>query len=70
MAKHDITRKDLPPTNQTHPERSATVTDYLEMQTHYPWLRLRGNWLREVRFAPACKVKIRVMTGCLVITKD
>ena len=70
MAKKDDTRKKITLTNETHPERYATVARVFEKPTHYPWLRLRGHWLQKAGFAPETKVRIRVMTGCLVITKD
>ena len=70
MAKHDDTRNKPKLSNQTHPERSATVATILEKKTHYPWIRLRGHWLQKAGFSPETKVRIRVMTDCLVITKD
>jgi len=70
MAGNNITPKKPKLTNQTFPERSATVADYLEKETHYPWMRLRGHWLAKAGFTPHTKVRIRVMTECLVITKE
>ena len=57
-------------TNQMFPERSATVANLIEKKTHYPWIRLRGLWLAKAGFTPETKVRIRVMTDCLVITKE
>jgi len=70
MAKANHTRNKPKLSNQTHPERSATVIDCFERKTHYPWLRLRGLWLQEAGFTQQTKVRIRVMTNCLVITKE
>ena len=70
MVKMDVTIKCPKPTNQTFQERSTTVADYFERKSHIPWMRIRGHWLAMAGFTPKTKVRIRVMTGCLVITKE
>jgi hypothetical protein len=70
MAKRDDTRNIPPPTNQTYQERRVTVSLYPEYRPHVPWIRLKGLWLEEAGFSPESKLRIRVMTNCLVITKD
>jgi hypothetical protein len=70
MVKKDVTIKRPQPTNQTFQERGTTVARYHERKSHIPWLRIRGHWLALAGFTPTTKVRIRVMTGCLVITKE
>ena len=70
MAKPDNTRNNPKPSNQTHQERSATVGRCPDNPPRTPWIRLRGLWLEQAGFSPKTKVRIRVMTDCLVITKD
>jgi hypothetical protein len=51
-------------------ERFLTVCLYPETNPHVPWIRLRGLWLRQAGFTPKSRVRVRVMPGCLVITKE
>lgn len=51
-------------------ERFLTVALYPEPNPHVPWIRLRGLWLRQAGFTPKSRVRVRVMPGCLVITKE
>jgi hypothetical protein len=60
-------------------ERSITVTSTLQThKTSYgemrerkvPWIRLRGIWLEQAGFTIGTPVRIRVMSGCLVLTTD
>lgn len=69
MAANNDTRKKPKPKNQTFQERSTTVIKYMEKEVHYPWIRLRGLWLEKAGFTPRTKIRVRVMTDCLVITK-
>ena len=70
MAGIDNTLKKPKLTNHAFPERSGTVVEYMEKDIHYPWIRLRGHWLRKAGFTPRAKYRVRVMTDCLVITKE
>ena len=70
MATNNNTPKKPKLTNLTFPERSGTVVKYMEKEVHYPWIRLRGHWLKKAGFAPRTKYRVRVMTDCLVITKQ
>ena len=70
MAKHDDT-PEVPASKSTQQERFLTVQvnpEFYPRQT--PWLRLRGNWLSDAGFTPQTRIKVRVMHGCLVITKQ
>jgi hypothetical protein len=51
-------------------ERFLTVCLYPEANPHVPWIRLRGLWLQQAGFTPKSRVRVRVMPGCLVITKE
>ena len=33
-----------------------------------PWLQLKGDWLEQAGFTIKTPVKVRVMTGCVVLT--
>lgn len=35
-----------------------------------PWIRMKGKWLEQAGFSIDTPVKIRVMDGCLVLTKE
>lgn len=51
-------------------ERFLTVSFYPEAKPRVPWIRLRGLWLQQAGFTPQSRIRVRVMTGCLVITKE
>lgn len=51
-------------------ERFLTVSLYPETNRKIPWIRLRGLWLQQAGFTPRSRVRVRVMCGCLVITKE
>ena len=51
-------------------ERIMTVGLYPEAKPHVPWIRLRGLWLQQAGFTPQSRIRVRVMVGCLVITKE
>ena len=50
-------------------ERFLTVAD-LGAPRDTPFLRVAGKWLAQAGFPVDTKVKIKVVKGCLVITKD
>jgi len=54
------------------PERFLTVSLYYEerLKRKIPWIQLRGLWVQQVGFMPHTKVRVRIMQGCLVITKE
>ena len=37
---------------------------------HVPWIQMKGKWLQQAGFDIDTPVKIRVMNGCLVLTKE
>jgi hypothetical protein len=69
MAERNDTR-DSPTPKGGKQERFLTVSFYPEAQPKVPWIRLRGLWLRQAGFAPQARIRVRVMTGCLVITTE
>lgn len=79
MAKNNTTRKESAPPdpaspaiNQTFAERLLTVTTFCASAPaggRYPWLQLRGHWMAKAGFPVGTKVRVRVMTDCLVLTK-
>ena len=70
MSKNS-TCNDAPiPAKPGSQDRFLTVCLYPEPNPHVPWIRLRGLWLRQAGFTPGSRVRVRVMPGCLVITKE
>ena len=69
MAKRNHTREGRVPTT-IRQVRFLTVTLYPEGQSLIPWIRLWGRWLHQAGFTPQSKVRVRVMTDCLVITRE
>lgn len=69
MAKRNHTR-DVPTLNSGKQERFLTVALYPEARPKIPWIQLRGLWLQQAGFAPQARIRVRVMTGCLVITTE
>jgi len=57
-------------TGTSHQERWLTVGLYPEFRPRKPWIRLHGLWLKEAGFTPQTRVRVKVMTGCLVITAE
>lgn len=51
-------------------ERFLTVSICPEATPRTPWIRLRGLWLQDAGFTPKSRIRVRVMPGCLVITKE
>lgn len=70
MAKHNDAQHGPPPEMPHLQDRHLTVSLYPESNPHVPWIRLRGLWLRQAGFTPESRVRVRVMPGCLVITKE
>lgn len=70
MAKHRDMRVESGPERPCVQERFLTVSVYPEADPHVPWIRLRGLWLRQAGFTPKSRIRVRVMNGCLVITKE
>ena len=55
---------------QIKQERFLTVSLYPEARPRSPWIHLRGQWLEQAGFFPQARVRVRIMTGCLVITTE
>lgn len=51
-------------------ERFLTVSLYPVVKPNVPWIRLHGLWLQQAGFTPQTRIRVRVMSGCLVITKE
>ncbi len=71
-------KKQSPPTG-TRQERRLKVSSILSDQTSktqgktqvkVPWIRMQGKWLEQAGFEIRTSVRIRVMTGCLVLTTE
>ena len=50
---------ELPPLERGDPRRSRRI----------PWLQMRGDWLAAAGFDIQTPVRVRVMHGCLVLTR-
>ncbi|WP_211465968.1 SymE family type I addiction module toxin [Collimonas silvisoli] len=48
---------------------SQTVGLYPGAASKKPWIRLYGLWLTEAGFTPQTRIKVKVTSGRLVITK-
>ena len=70
MAKRNGARDRPTLEGQGQQEHLLTVSVYPEAKPHVPWIRLRGLWLQQAGFTPQSRIRVRVMTGCLVITKE
>jgi hypothetical protein len=70
MSKNSTRSDALKSDKPSSQERFLTVCLYPETNPHVPWIRLRGLWLRQAGFTPKSRVRVRVMPGCLVITKE
>ena len=69
MAKHDDT-PEVPISKSSKQERFLTVQTNPECYPRpIPWIRLRGQWLHRAGFTPQTRIRVRVMTDCLVITR-
>lgn len=69
MAKEHDTRDELAPANKNKQVRFLTVSRFPKPRAEIPWIRLNGFWLKQAGFTIRTKVKVRVMDGCLVITR-
>lgn len=69
MAKGHHTREISTLQNRKQ-ERFLTVQRYPEVKSQIPWIRLRGEWLRQAGFAPQSRIRVRIMNDCLVITRE
>jgi hypothetical protein len=54
----------------THRERLILVEQLPEFLGNKARIRLQGRWLTAAGFLPRTHAKVRVMTGCLVITTE
>lgn len=70
MPNNSECRDSLKPRKPGKQERFLTVSVYPEAMPRTPWIRLHGLWLQEAGFTPKSRVRVRVMPGCLVITKE
>lgn len=53
-----------------HHERLILVEQLPELRGNKVRIRLQGRWLTTAGFLPRTRAKVRVMTGCLVITTE
>jgi len=70
MAKEHDTRDELAPAIKNNQIRFLTVARFPKPRAEIPWIRIHGLWLKQAGFTIQAKVKVRVMEGCLVITKE
>ena len=70
MAKRDHTRDTAVLKGMGTQERFLTVSLYPEARPKTPWIRLRGLWLEQAGFTPHSRIRVRVMTDCIVITRE
>ncbi|KAF3998795.1 type I toxin-antitoxin system SymE family toxin [Glaciimonas immobilis] len=54
----------------THRERLILVEKLPEFFGTKARIRLQGRWLAAAGFLPRTRVRVSVMTGCLVITRE
>lgn len=69
MAKRNNTRDCGTSVAPATAERLA-VSFYQEDDPATLWIRLHGSGLKRAGFSPDADVRVRVMTGCLLITSD
>jgi hypothetical protein len=69
MARHDDT-PEVPTSKTNKQEWSLTVQLVPEAKPKIPSIRLRGLWLQQAGFTPQACIRVRVMNGCLVITRE
>ena len=68
MAKRNDTRDSN--TSVVNEAERLTVSFYQDDNPETLWIRLHGSDLKRTGFAPNATVRVRVMTGCLMITSD
>lgn len=61
---------EVPTPHSSKQERFLTVQLYPEAKPKIPWIRLRGLWLLQAGFTPQARIRVRIMSGCLVITTE
>jgi hypothetical protein len=72
MARRYDTRDSFVPEALGTEERLSTVGFYfcrLDKKL-IPWIKLSGMWLEGSGFTPFSAIRVRVMTDCLVITRE
>ena len=70
MTKRDQSKDAHATKVRAKQERVLTVSFYPQPLRPVPWIRLCGLWLEQAGFTPRSRIRVRVMTGCLVITKE
>ncbi|HWW07374.1 SymE family type I addiction module toxin [Collimonas sp.] len=68
MAKRNDTRHSS--TSTVNAAQRLTVSFYQDDNPETLWIRLHGNGIKQTGFSPNATVRVRVMTGCLMITSD
>ena len=68
MAKRNSTR-DIS-TSIVNPAQRLNVSFYQDNDPETLWIRLQGNGIKQTGFSPNANVRVRVMSGCLMITTD
>jgi toxic protein SymE len=68
MAKQDDTRDSN--TSAVNAAQRLTVSFYQDDDPEALWIRLHGSGIKQTGFSPNATVRVRVMTGCLMITSD
>ena len=69
MAKRNHTRDLRTPTTDD-PSQRLTVSFYQDDNPDALWIKLSGAGLKQTGFAPQASVRVRIMTGCLIITSN
>ncbi|SFI24110.1 toxic protein SymE [Collimonas sp. OK307] len=68
MAKRNSTRDTS--TSIVNATQRLNVSFYQDDDPETLWIRLHGNGIKQTGFTPNANVRVRVMTGCLMITSD
>jgi len=68
MAKRNSTRDSNTPV--VNAAQRLTVSFYQDDNPETLWIRLHGSGMKQTGFKPNSTVRVRVMTGCLMITCD
>ncbi|WP_211455274.1 SymE family type I addiction module toxin [Collimonas antrihumi] len=68
MAKRNSTRDSS--TSIVNAAQRLNVSFYQDDDPETLWIRLHGNGIKQTGFNPNANVRVRVMTGCLMITSD
>jgi toxic protein SymE len=72
MAKADSKPEQQQPPNFVAHERRLTVCELPDFPAskRVPSIRINGKWLGRAGFTASLPVRLRVMSGCIVITLD